>query len=128
MRHTLLQGVLVLAAVLALPAYAGWSVQQHGTRDKLTWHDTDGQALDLASPQGQGIESVHIAPAGRDNLRQGDVITAVDGQTVAHVADLLVYTNAHLQASTVLTVRRGHADLKIGLAPGELATLLHPHP
>lgn len=128
MRHLILLGALAATTVFALPAHAGLYVYEHGTRDMLTWHSPDGRALDLASPEGTGIHIDHIAPADRDGLKQGDVITAVDGQPIAHVVDLLTYANAHLQAACKLTVRRGQDDQSIALPAGELAALVHPQP
>ncbi|MHB1056624.1 MAG: PDZ domain-containing protein [Rhodanobacter sp.] len=128
MRHLIMLGALATATALALPAHAGWYVHQHGTRDSLTWSDTDGRALELESPKGKGIEIARIAPAGRGGLQQGDVITAVDGHAVTHVADLLTYANAHLPDAAKLSVHRGHGELEVALPPGELAALVHPHP
>lgn len=127
MRHLILLGALAFATACALPAHAA-SVYEHGTRDMLTWHASDGRALDLASPDGKGIHIARIEPAGRDGLKPGDVIRAVDGQAVAHVGDLTSYANAHLQAACKLTVRRGQADLQLALPGGELAALVHPRP
>lgn len=128
MRHLILLGTLAITAAIALPAHAGLYVKIHGTHDHLTWHASDGRALELASTDGKGILVDRIAPAGRDGLQQGDEITAVDGQPVAHVFDLVTYANAHLQAASKLTVRRGHGDLQLALPAGELAALVHPSP
>jgi S1-C subfamily serine protease len=128
MRNLILLGVLILATGLTLPAHAGWSVQMHGTRDSLTWRANNGQALNLASPYGKGIEVVDIEPAGRDGLQQGDVITAVDNQVVARVVDLLTYSNAHPNDATRLTLHRGHGEQELVVGAGKLNALLHPHP
>jgi S1-C subfamily serine protease len=128
MRHLILLGALTAATAIAAPAHAGWFVHEHGTRDHLTWQDSNGQALDLTSPEGKGIKVAHIAPEGRYGLKQGDVITAVDGHAVSHVADLLTYANAHLQGTSKLSIHRGQHALELALGTGELATLVRPHP
>lgn len=128
MRHLILLGALAAATAFALPAHAGHYVYIHGTRDMLTWHSPDGRALDLTSPGGKGIRVARIEPADRDGLKPGDVIVAADGKPVAHVFDLVTYANAHLQAASKLTVRRGHGDLQLALPAGELAALVHPQP
>lgn len=127
MRHLILLGALAAAAAFALPAHAA-SVYIHGTHDMLTWHSSDGRALDLTSPDGKGIRVARIEPAERDGLKLGDVIAAVDGQPVAHVVDLVTYANAHSQAACKLSVHRGHDDLQLTLPAGELTALVHPQP
>lgn len=128
MRYLILAGTLVLATVLSAPAHAGWYVKIHGTTNNLTWQGADGQALDLSSTDGKGIKVVAIAPDGRAGLHRGDLITAVDGHTVTHVKDLLIYANAHLQDPTELAVRRDGHNVEVALAAGELGLLMHPHP
>lgn len=128
MRTLILFGALAAAAVVALPAQADGYLKIHGTRDSLAWHDSNDRALDLASPEGKGARINRIEPAGRDGLRQGDVIVAVDGQPVAHVVDLTIFANAHLQAASRLTVQRGSGNAQVALPAGELAALVHPSP
>ena len=128
MRTLILLGTLAAAAAVALPAQADGYLKIHGTRDNLTWHTSNGRALDLASPEGKGIRINRVEPAGHDGLRQGDVIVAADGQPVAHVVDLTIFANAHLQAASKLTVHRGRSDVQVALPAGELAALVHPSP
>lgn len=128
MKHMLLAGAFTVVAALTATAQAGLYVKIHGTQDHLTWDASDGRALELASPNGKGIAVERIAPAGRDGLQPGDVITAVEGQPVAHVVDLVTYANAHLQAASKLTVHRGHGNVQLALPGGELAALVHPSP
>lgn len=128
MRHLILLGAMAATAIIALPAHADWYVKIHGTRDSLTWHTDKGRALDLASPEGKGVHINRIEPAGRDGLRQGDLIVAVDGQPVAHVVDLTNFANAHLQVACKLTVQRSHGSMQVALPAGELAALVHPSP
>lgn len=128
MRTMILFAALAASTTLALPAHAGFYVKIHGTHNHLTWQDSDGRALDLASTNGKGILVERIKPAGRDGLQLGDEITAVDGQPVAHVVDLVTYANAHPQATCKLTVRRGQSDVQLALPAGELTALVHPQP
>lgn len=128
MRCMTLIGTLALVIALTSPAHAGWYVKMHGTTDSLTWQSADGHALDLSSKEGKGVRIVKIAPDGRDGLHKGDLITAVDGHVVAHVADLLTYANAHLQDPAKLSVSHGGHDVNVTLAAGELGALVHPHP
>jgi S1-C subfamily serine protease len=120
--------VFALAATLASPTHAGWYVGIHGTAQSLSWKGANGQALDLSSKDGKGIVVVTIAPDGRDGLHEGDRITAVDGQLVAHVEDLVTYANAHMQDPAKLSVSRGGHTLDVALAAGALAAMIHPHP
>ena len=128
MRHATMLGALAIAATIALPAHAGGYVKIHGTRDSLTWHTDKDRALDLASPEGKGVHVNRIEPAGRNDLQQGDMIVAVDGQPVAHVVDLLNFSNAHLQAACMLTVQRDRNNVQVALPAGELSALVHPSP
>ena len=128
MRHLILLGALDAASVATSPAQAGWHVQLQATADHLSWHDAGGRELKLASPDGTGIRVIRITPAQHAGLRRGDLITAVDKQTVARVAELRDHPGAHRQQSSRLTVRRGQQTLELALAPGELAMMAHPHP
>ena len=128
MRHIALSAAFALAAALATPVHAGWYVSMHGTAESLTWKGANGQALDLSSKDGKGVVVDRIAPDGRDGLHAGDRITAVDGQSVAHVKDLVTYANAHMQDPAKLSVRRGGHTVDVALAAGELGALVHPHP
>ena len=128
MRPLILLGAITAATIVALPAQADGYLKIHGTRDNLTWHTSNGRALDLASPEGKGIRINRIEPAGRDGLRQGDVIVAADGQSVVHVIDLTIFANAHLQAACKLTMHRGQNNVQVALPAGELAALVHPSP
>lgn len=128
MRHIALTAAFALAAALAAPAHAGWYVSMHGTAESLSWKGANGQALDLSSKDGKGVVVAMITPDGRDGLHAGDRITAVDGQSVAHVKDLVTYANAHMQDPVKLTLEhRGHA-MDVALAAGKLGALVHPHP
>jgi len=128
MRHMLCTAAFALAATLASPAHAGWYVSIHGTAQSLSWKGANGQALDLSSKDGKGITVVTISPDGRDGLRQGDRIAAIDGQPVAHVEDLVTYANAHMQDPAKLSVQRSGHTVDVALAAGELGALVHPHP
>lgn len=128
MRHLILLGALATACVFALPAQAGWHVQLQGTTDRLSWHDAGGRELKLASSDGTGIRVIRITPAQHAGLRRGDLITAVDDQPVAHVAELRDHPGAQRQQASRLTVRRGQQTLELALAAGELAMMAHPHP
>ena len=128
MRHLVLLGAIVATTIVALPAHADWYVKIHGTRDSLTWHTEMGRELDLASPEGKGVRVDRVEPAGHDGLQQGDVVVAVDGQSVVHVVDLLDFANAHLQAACKPTVHRGRDNAQVALPAGELTALVHPSP
>ena len=131
MRHLALIGTLALATALTSLAHAGWLpnyVKIHGTSDHLDWHTADGRALDLSSKNGRGVEVVKITPDDRANLHQGDFITAVNGQAVVDVVDLVTYANAHMQDPATLSLRRAGHDVDVKLAASELGKLMHPQP
>lgn len=128
MRYRLLTATLAMTMAVSLPAHAGWYVKMHGTTDSLTWQANNGQSLELSSKAGEGIRVVTIKPDNRDGLKKGDLISAVDGQAVAHVKDLLTYANTHMQDPATLSVQRDGHSVDVALAAGELGALVHPHP
>jgi serine protease Do len=79
----------------------------------------------LIGPPANGSSSgiVSGSPAARAGLRDGDVITAVDGQTVDTSNDLSTRIVTHAPGDrVVLTVERGSSSIQITLTLGTLPT------
>jgi S1-C subfamily serine protease len=128
MRHLILSTVLLMAAVTALPAQAGWSVKEHSTHDSLTWSDSNGHALSLTSRNGSGIEIAEFEPGATHGLEQGDVIVGINGHAVKHVSDLLESWSGNKRASAALLVRRHGTERTITMTAADFNELIHPHP
>jgi S1-C subfamily serine protease len=77
---------------------------------------------DLPSESGVIVASVtNGSPAQKAGLREGDVILAMDGKTVAGVDDLhRLLTDARVGASSVLTVLRHTEKLSLNVVPEEM--------
>src|SRR5580693_2318487 len=77
---------------------------------------------DLPSESGVIVASVtNGSPAQKAGLREGDVIVAMDGKTVAGVDDLhRLLTDARVGASSVLTVLRHTEKLDLTVVPEEV--------
>jgi S1-C subfamily serine protease len=77
---------------------------------------------DLPSESGVIVASVtNGSPAQKAGLREGDVILAMDGKTVAGVDDLhRLLTDARVGASSTLTVLRHTEKLSLNVVPEEM--------
>lgn len=77
---------------------------------------------DLPSESGVIVASVtNGSPAQKAGLREGDVILAMDGKTVAGVDDLhRLLTDARVGASSTLTVLRHTEKLELNVVPEEM--------
>ena len=77
---------------------------------------------DLASESGVIVMSVaNGSPAQKAGLREGDVIVALDGKTVAGVDDLhRLLTDARVGASSAITVLRHTEKLELKIVPEEM--------
>jgi serine protease Do len=80
------------------------------------------KALGLQTTKGALVGDVEKGgPADKAGLRSGDVITSVNGTTVAHAHDLPRMIAAHAPGSRVtLDVRRGTSTLSVPVTLGEL--------
>jgi len=77
---------------------------------------------DLASESGVIVISVESgSPAQKAGLREGDVIVALDGKTVAGVDDLhRLLTDARVGTSSALTILRRTEKLQLEVVPEEM--------
>ena len=76
------------------------------------------QAFGMTNPRGALVAAVQKSgPAEAAGLQPGDVITGFDDKTPTDARALRrLIAEAPLDRTTMLTVRRGDADLKVGLA------------
>lgn len=121
-------GALVMAAVTAMPAYAGWYTTFHNTHDSLVWHNSDSRVLNLLSTDGTGIEVTKVNPVDLWGLRKGDVILAVDGHPVKHVDELFTQLQASKPAAVKIQLRRDHAEQELTIAGSDYTNIVNPHP
>jgi serine protease Do len=75
----------------------------------------------VSQTQGDLVTSVVSgSPAASAGLKQGDVITAIDGQTLQGESDLAMILHQHQPGDTVtLTVQRGSQQLSVKVTLGE---------
>jgi len=128
MRKTLLLAALAWLAAVPVPAQEepprAWLGVQLGdvdaeTRPFLGLPDdlTEGAAL---------IEVIEGSPAARAGLRKGDVVTALAGQPVRNVQDLIAAVRARRPGAEIAyVVRRGSGTIEgrltLGTMPAEVA-------
>jgi regulator of sigma E protease len=62
-------------------------------------------------------------PAAAAGLRDGDMITAIDGKAIAHWSDLMPVVQAHRAAAMVCDVRRGTELLRVTVQPTRVLDL-----
>lgn len=126
MRRLMLCGALALAGMAVTPAYA-WYDYQHNTDDSLIWR-SEGQAIELHSDNRYGIEVTDVNPVALRNLRKGDVILAVDGHPVKHVAELLHLLYASKPAAVKVRLRRGGSEQALTIPAADYTHIVSPQP
>ena len=128
MRHMILVGGLLLAGMIALPAFAGsWHNSLHVDDRTVAWSDS-GRALTLHSDTDGDIAVTKSHPDLVWGLRRGDQILAVDGHRVRHIAELLVQLKAATPAAVTLRVRRAGVEREITVAAADYLRLVPPTP
>lgn len=128
MRRMLSCGLLVLAGLAAVPAFAGGlSFTQDNGRGSLSWY-SGKDVLVLRSGEGEGVYVIDAAPAGLFGLRKGDDILAVDGQPVDSISALLNKLHASKFATARLSLLRNGTRQVVTVAVKDYLRFMPPKP